>query len=512
MKKTFYTSVGIFAFITTIVSIIAVVVCLFLKKEDDEKLYLDYIEVYSFAENEQGAYHIYYPKYIEELSEEGNGAVTRRALTNKIMPDQLTQEQIQFVINYLNNNSNYIEEGEATPYAYKVVLRAHSEKEGNIYINIKGIDEFPVGWDEFISFINKICGENSLKSGNIQKVTPQLLTELYGVTNADLQKGNLNDMIASMAISMMDLMEGLDINKCIEEYEKRLELPPQESYLIRINQSTDAEFEAFVEEYIGVLNNVYDFEKGSGECPGVMREFVRASNHYANIFIGRTQNFQDECIILPFDEDEEKYTVSWHYGEFTCGGFVFYYSADYKYFLVADDRVDQECIDAFLLLGTEQFATSCILGVLEENKATELITLESTQEEYEEYIKKCDEEFEGTELGYFCICNDVTEPLYYYDVWPLDAEEDYIEDDFFLIGPSSYLTEETTVKVGTGEDEHYRVLVYYSADRTYTGNIEEYDFIYVEGGKFFIAYPSHYGADAIPIFEILFEEYFDVKV
>lgn len=317
------------------------------KPEEYGKDTLLKLEVYSAAENDSHIYHAGYnpsgyygsvhknPKTNKAI----NGATTFIELENAKSDDpesdnRITPEEVTYFIKYVSALPEEPVRGENISYwIWCNYIDAYGIKH---YLTRYGYDEFPEDWDIFIDRYNEILGDDYLTgSGNVVAVTPEFLTELFGVTDEDVKEGTLQDVIDSQKLNIMRVTGQFYMKEVLKCYYSSLEgdilAPYQPVELIAVD-STEEEYNAFLEEYLQKLglDMSAEVESDQGDC---FRRF-RINDEF-EFYTARTVDLGQ----LPVVQSRDGWS-SWHYFlrmdahmEGMSYGQDFIYSADFKYIL-----------------------------------------------------------------------------------------------------------------------------------------------------------------------------------
>ena len=86
-------------------------------------------------------------------------------------------------------------------------------------ISALGYDTFPEGFEEFIEKCNEIAGGNYLTTGeSLQELSPEFLTEVFGVTDEDVKGGNLQDVIDTLELNMYEVTRVFSMREKLDAY------------------------------------------------------------------------------------------------------------------------------------------------------------------------------------------------------------------------------------------------------------------------------------------------------
>ena len=221
--------------------------------------WLKSLEIYSNAANPGYLYHAAYPYgyYAFTTDRDGNRVTKRFDLTDHIRTEELAQEEegFQYFIDYVEELP---EKQEGNELSYYIICR-YIDKEGteqNVYR--RGYDAFPEGWDSFIEEYNRICGGEYLFAGDkIQTVTPAFLTEAFGVTDADVREGTLQDVIHIQKLDMLKVTDAFQIKDALAGYYASIKEPllePHRPGELTPIESTQEEYDAFLNSFFAKLD------------------------------------------------------------------------------------------------------------------------------------------------------------------------------------------------------------------------------------------------------------------
>ena len=295
------------------------------------------LEVYSNAVNPENIYHAAYPYcfYGFTSDRDGNRETGRFDLADRTEIKELMQEEesFQYFIRYVEGLP---ENQEGKDLSYHIRCRYVDEEGKEHNISRWGYDSFPEGWDEFIEQYNRIWGGGYLFSGNqIQTVTPEFLTEAFGVTDADVREGNLQDMIDVMALDMITVTDFFQMNDALTGYYAAIKEPLIEPHrpgeLVSV-ESTQEEYDAFLDSFFDKLGDCRVEEVDSDQdyfryfyLPDTGKHFYTAQT--SDLDHLPTWKRSHDYYILELDAHMEGMSI----------GADFIYSADCKFILVPLD-------------------------------------------------------------------------------------------------------------------------------------------------------------------------------
>ncbi len=303
------------------------------KEEKQWDIRIRTVEVLSAVENEDHIYQVEYPySYIAfDKEEKKNERIDMLGVTDR---DELTKEDTEYIMNYVQSipeNTNPDRE----KVSFRIWLVYLDENNEQQYLSAWGWDEFPEGWGEFIDYMNGLCGGEYLRSeGEVVEVTPQLLTELYGVTDEDVRGGTLQDVIEHNGLDIVDLtghvlyMENELRNYYADMKESLIE--PYRPYEIDSVESTEEEYDAFMEDFLGRLDGEWE-ERESDQ--NYLRYYVNTENG-DDFYIGKTTDLENMNLEPPADEDGYYAIALDAHMEGMVFGMDFFYSPDKKFIMV----------------------------------------------------------------------------------------------------------------------------------------------------------------------------------
>ena len=303
------------------------------KEEKQWDIRIRTIEVVSAVENEDHIYQVEYPyTYIAFNKEEKkNERIDMLGVKDR---DELTKEDTEYIMNYVKNipeNTNPDREN----VSFRIWLVYLDENNEQQYLSAWGWDEFPEDWGEFIDYMNGLCGGEYLRSeGEVVEVTPQLLTDLYGVTDDDVRGGTLQDFIEHNEYNMVDLTDHvLYMENELRDYYadmKETLIAPYRPYEIESVESTEEEYDAFMEDFLGRLDGEWE-ERESGQ--NYLRYYVNTENG-DDFYIGKTIDLENMNLEHPADEDGYYGIALDAHMEGMVFGMDFFYSPDKKFIMV----------------------------------------------------------------------------------------------------------------------------------------------------------------------------------
>lgn len=295
------------------------------------ELQIRQIEVYSAAENDYQVYHVKYPYYYYAFSSD---KCSMYDLDQHVECQELTQEQVQYFIDYISSlpDSSEREVGEDISFYISFSYRDENGEDVNIYRS--GYDAFPDGWEDFIDSYNEILGWEYLAgNGQIQRVTPEFLTDVFGVTDADVRGGTLQDVIDVMELDIKKVTDLFYIDSALNGYYasiKEDEIEPYRAKELVSVESTQEEYDEFIEKYLDALGLDLSAERESDQ--DYFRMFYDSdTNQY--FYIARTVDM-DKYPVMGKNYDGYYMMEMDAHMEGMYYGADFVYNADKKYILI----------------------------------------------------------------------------------------------------------------------------------------------------------------------------------
>ena len=303
------------------------------KKEEPREIRIRKVEVVSAVENEDHIYQVEYPySYIAFNKEEKmNEQIDLLGAKDR---DELTKEDTEYIMNYVQSipeNTNPDKEN----VSFRIWLVYLDENNEQQYLSAWGWDEFPEDWSEFIDYMNGLCGGEYLRSeGEVVEVTPQLLTELYGVTDDDVRGGTLQDVIEHNELDIVDITNHVlymenELRDFYADMKEEL-IAPCRPYEIESVESTEEEYDAFMEDFLGRLDGEWEERESDQNC---LRYYVNTENG-DDFYIGKTTDLENMNLEPPADEDDYYRIELDAQMEEMIFSSDFFYSPDKKYIMV----------------------------------------------------------------------------------------------------------------------------------------------------------------------------------
>lgn len=298
-------------------------------------IYLDKLEVYSNAVNSKQIYHITYPYHYFTFTTDRDGNVESSLfdLRDPIPPEELAEQENgpKYFVEYCNS----LPEKEKGEDLACYVICTYIDEEGNVdFIHRKCYDNFPEGWEEFIDRCNEICGGEYLTGqGQLQTVTPEFLTEIFGITDEDIREGTLQDMIDLTGLDMERVTDLYTVKYASDVYYAELKEPLIEPHRPRelvSADSTQEEYEAFLTQFFEKIGADNVIEKESDQ-----RNFRRFYLVDEDDWFYTARSSEMEKLPAKKDSTDTYYYMELdaHECEMTMKA-DFIYSADKKYILV----------------------------------------------------------------------------------------------------------------------------------------------------------------------------------
>lgn len=325
------------------------------------------LEIISALENESDVYHINYPRHYytfdrEHMEVDSNDMLY--CINNKTM----TEEDFTYIRDYVLGIPDDIGNG-GDNISFKVYFRYYDENGEEQKIYTSGRDILPEGWKEFIEYINYVCGEDYLTGeGDVVEVTPEYLTEVFGVTDDDVKEGTLEDVIEHNNITIVDLTKtsfhmSTEIYRYYADLKEPFIAPYRPTDFVSVD-STEAEYEAFIANYLSKLGE--GWEERDSDQKG-LRLFCSDDGEY--FYIGRSADINE------FDIRESSGTDAYceiyldaHMEEMSIRT-EYIYSPDMKFILV--DCHDTDMMLAFVGADETEEESSEIFDMEDEENSEE---------------------------------------------------------------------------------------------------------------------------------------------
>ena len=247
------------------------------------------LDVHSYAENEQGIYSVEYPETVRRISAQTNGELQIEALSGCILPENLTEEEIEYLYNYITALPESDWSGDdADGYVFYVYF-TYKVGSKEMKVSRHGYNAFPEGWDEFIAEVNRICGGDYLTgTGEIQRMDAAFVEEVYGITDDDIVGCTLEEYLAMYHWEMGHaISENWILKDWVKEHNRIITFGEHSSTELRNADSTEEEFQVMVYDYMNTLQETGDWkemERGV-DAPACVRYF-RQSDGSGVVIIG----------------------------------------------------------------------------------------------------------------------------------------------------------------------------------------------------------------------------------
>lgn len=312
-----------------------------------DEIYIQSLEVYSNVVNPKQIYHISYPDYYYAFTTDTDGSISSGMirLINYIPPKELTEQEnrTEYFVEYIKSLPE-TEKGENL--ACYVICR-YIDAEGNEEsVYRRCYDNFPEDWEEFIGWCNQICGGEYLPDqGQLQAVTPEFLTDIFGITDEDVREGTLQDMINLLELDIRKVTDSFQIKEALNKYYAAVKEPfiePHRPSELAFADSTQEEYEAFLSQFFEKIgaDNVMEVESD--------QEYFRCfylSDKGKYFYTAKTSDIEKLPAIKRSTDDYYYMALDAHM-EGVVNGTDFIYSADKKYILVPMEN-DTDMMIAF---------------------------------------------------------------------------------------------------------------------------------------------------------------------
>ncbi|MBO5342577.1 MAG: hypothetical protein J6A73_07845 [Lachnospiraceae bacterium] len=475
------------------------------------------LDVHSYAENEQGIYSVEYPETVRRISAQTNGELQIEALSGCTLPENLTEEEIEYLYNYITALPESDWSGDdADGYVFYVYF-TYKVGSKEMKVSRHGYNAFPEGWDEFIAEVNRICGGDYLTgTGEIQRMDATFVEEVYGITDDDIVGCTLEEYLAMYHWEMGHaISENWILKDWVKEHNRIVAFEEHSSTELRNADSTEDEFQVMVYDYMNTLQETGEWtemERGV-DAPASVRYF-RQSDGSGVVIMGRTAdikglNLQEPGERIPYYrilcvENTDKYDLLPYA--------PFYYSNDDKFFLVCYN-VEDEVISSFVQERSDDYYENLIATVLDESSPEtmdmtmrledypwetvmyyigdyvpeEIVITQSTGKEYLAFLDAFQEKVGKTESGEPRL-TEMSECQFDGFIGFWDINNDNLGDEIY-IAPSIVL-DDCEFELCEMYDKTY----YCIADREGNpeGMVYSYNFIYSKDGKYIMIYDSHY--------------------
>lgn len=307
------------------------------KEETKKKLAntIQTIDVFSAVKNDENIYRITYPYNYVQFDKESMSSY-EVDFVNAVEREALTSKDFEYIMSYIDSIPSHIGDLEGNQ-AFMIRVWYYDETGERQSKYVSGYESFPEGWSEFIDYINNLCGGDYLKSkGEVVGVTPELLTEMFGVTDADLKMGTLAELIELNELNLCDMTDyifemNVQINKYYDLALKPI-IDPYRPTSIKTVDSTEEEYYAFVGAFLEMLGD------GWGEYNTDQRNVRRFYNVETGmeLYLGRSADLPDMSVWEPTEQHNDEYCEFQILGgpEGMVYTADFYYSKSGKYILI----------------------------------------------------------------------------------------------------------------------------------------------------------------------------------
>ena len=318
-------------------------------KKDGPKNLLYNVEVWSLAENDLHSYHLRWPGAYYAFSKKDGGICKQYDLENAKERSEITREEFTYFVEYVKNlEPEQWQEGSV--HSYRIAVSYYDENGEDQYVSRLGYDGFPEGFEEFIDKCNEIAGGHYLTTGDtLQELTPEFLTEAFGVTDEDVRNGTLQDVIDTLKLNMYEVTNLFYMSDKLDAYyasTREEELAPFRPVELYQTDSTEEEYDAFVAAYLEQLGEGWIQAEESGQDH--LRYFRNAKeNRY--FYIGRTMDLDEMSVQRPSEEGKCYCLVLDAHMEGMVFSMDFVYSKDKKFMLLYDKN-DPDMLLSFVEL------------------------------------------------------------------------------------------------------------------------------------------------------------------
>lgn len=321
---------------------------LFQMVDDGQKNEIRSLEVWSAAENDEWIYHVNYPHYYYGFNNVNMGGTTIYDFSQAIPVDMVSAEDFEYLRDYVLGLPEE-EKKEDSVLSYAVLLHYYDENGETEMVYVEGYDDFPEGFDLFVERVNHICGATYLTgSGSLQKVTPEFLTQVWGVTDEDVPGGTLEELISQEEIDMKTLTDTFQLESALYSFyagQKEGTIAPYRADSLREADSTQEEYDNFIAAFEKQLSQIgYELKK-SDEVAQDQDYMVR----YGDFYIAKTEDLSKMEIREPEYEGDYYHIIQDAHMEGMTMKADFIYSRDGKFILI--DCIDVDVQEAFVTCG-----------------------------------------------------------------------------------------------------------------------------------------------------------------
>ncbi len=297
------------------------------------------LEVWSPVENDEWIYHVNYPHYYYGFNKKDRGSTSIYDFSQAIPVDKVSQKDFEFLRDYVLALPDEKKE-EDSVFAYAVLLHYYDENGETEMVYVEGYDELPEGFDTFVEKVNHLCGASYLTgSGSLQEVTPEYLTQVWGVTDDDVPGGTLEEFIRQEELDMKKLTGDFHMDSALYSFyagQKDAVIEPHRAAALRETESTEEEYESFIAEFERMLSEKgYELEK-SADVAQDQDDMIR----YGDFYIAKSSDLSKMEVKAPeYEGDYYKIVLDAHMEGMTmCADYI--YSCDGKFILIDCNDVD----------------------------------------------------------------------------------------------------------------------------------------------------------------------------
>lgn len=292
------------------------------------------LEVYSASANPSQIYHASYPYYYYTFTKDTGkkGKTISMDLDQHLPVSDIPKEDVQYFIDYISSLPESSSDGTDISYSIRCRYKDSNGNEESIYR--RGYDSFPDDWDVFIDKYNEILGDDILSGGNTLKtVTPEFLTEVFGVTDDDVREGSLQDVIDVQNLDIIKITSLFYMDDALNGYYsclKESEISPyRPAELISIDSTTE-EYDEFLLEYLNKIGCDFSIEEKSDQ--EYLRYFSDPDSDIS-FYTARTCDMSNLPTGKGETDDYYRLYLDAHMEDMTFS-MDFIYSADKKFILV----------------------------------------------------------------------------------------------------------------------------------------------------------------------------------
>lgn len=314
--------------------------CALVEYKKEPKNQIHTLEVWSAAENDEWIYHVNYPHFYYGFNNVDMGETTHYDMEQAIPVEEVSGETFAYLRDYILGLEDETA-GEDSVFAYRIILYYYDVSGEYQRVYVDGYDDFPEGFDLFVDQVNEICGAPYLTGGGkLQEVTPEFLTQIWGVTDDDVPGGTLEELIAQEEMDMKSLTEAFSLRMKLDAFYAQQKAPvidPYRATEIRETGSTQDEYDAFVAAFRQRLAEIgYDLNESADKVQD-QDHMVRYNNEF---YIARSADLKHMSLDEPTGEgDCYRIELDAHMEGMTMS-VDFIYSRDGKFILIDCNDVD----------------------------------------------------------------------------------------------------------------------------------------------------------------------------